>query len=56
MRKEYKRKPRPEPPHWFFLDGDNCWWCKNRRGCNGCKVLKQVINKKKQGDRQSGSF
>lgn len=36
-----KRKPRPSPPKWFFLDNDNCWWCKNRNNCGSCKLLKQ---------------
>lgn len=36
-----KRKPRPEPPKWFYLDNDDCWFCKNRNNCNQCKLLKQ---------------
>ena len=30
-------------------DTDNCWWCKNRNGCGGCKILKQFtrVNKVK---------
>lgn len=36
-----KRKPRPAQPHWFWLNADGCWWCKNRNNCNQCKCLKQ---------------
>lgn len=36
-----KRKKRPEPPRHFWLDTDDCWFCKNRKGCNGCKILKR---------------
>jgi len=36
-----RRKPRPQPPRWYWWDNDNCWWCNNRRGCSGCKVLKR---------------
>lgn len=42
-----KRKPKPEPPKWFFYDNDNCWNCKNRNGCGCCKRLKNVKNRKK---------
>lgn len=35
-----KRKPRPQPPKWFWLDTDGCWFCKNRNNCNGCRILK----------------
>ena len=38
-----KRKKRPEPPKHFYFDTDNCWFCKNRKGCSGCKVLKTYI-------------
>lgn len=30
-----KRKMRPQPPWWWELDNDNCWFCKNRNNCNG---------------------
>ena len=36
-----KRKPRPQPPKWFFLDNDNCWFCKNKNNCGNCKLLKR---------------
>lgn len=26
-----KRKQRPQPPWWWNLDNDNCWFCKNRK-------------------------
>lgn len=36
-----RRKPRPEPPHWFWSDKDNCWDCnRNWNGCSSCKRLK----------------
>lgn len=35
------RKPRPQPPNWFWPDSDNCWDCKyNYTKCNSCKRLK----------------
>lgn len=37
-----KRKMRPEPPRWFTLDTDNCWFCERRKSCNGCKLLKEL--------------
>lgn len=45
-----KRKLRPEPPWWWTLDNDNCWLCKNRNNCNGCKLLKeqQAIERKRR--------
>lgn len=36
------RKPRPSMPHWYWLDVDGCWWCKNKNNCNSCKILKRV--------------
>ena len=39
--KQKIRKKRPQPPRWWGYDSDNCWWCKNRNGCGGCKILKQ---------------
>ena len=41
-----KRKQRPEPPKHFWLDTDGCWFCKNRKSCAGCKVLKRYIAEK----------
>ena len=34
------RKPRPQPPRYYWWDSDNCHGCKNRNNCNGCKRLK----------------
>ena len=47
--KQKIRKKRPQPPRWWGYDSDNCWWCKNRNGCDGCKILKQFtrVNKGK---------
>lgn len=36
-----RRKMRPQPPKWWTLDNDNCWFCKDRNNCNGCKLLKE---------------
>lgn len=41
-RRAYKRKMQPEPPRWFTLDPDNCWFCERRKSCNGCKLLKEL--------------
>ena len=41
MGKNAKRKQRPQPPRWHWLDTDGCWWCTNRKNCNDCKTLKQ---------------
>ena len=38
----YKRKMRPEPPRWFTLDTDNCWFCEHSNACNGCQLLKEL--------------
>ena len=38
-----RRKPRPEPPRYYWLDTDNCYCCKNRNGCSGCKFLKEYV-------------
>ena len=46
MSKIKYRKARPQPPKYFWLDADNCWFCKNRNNCNGCKVLKKYIKEK----------
>ena len=46
-----KRKPTPSPPKWYWLDSDNCWWCKysdDQKGCSNCKVLKAVVAKQKK--------
>ena len=38
-----KIKMRPQPPPGFATDTDNCWFCKNRTGCGGCKILKRAV-------------
>ena len=45
------RKMRPQPPRYFGLDTDNCWKCKNRNGCSGCKFLKRYIAEHKKKDK-----
>jgi hypothetical protein len=47
-----QRKPRPEPPKWFWLETDNCWNCKNKNNCNGCKILKQLSTQLKKRKRR----
>lgn len=44
--KNKKRKRRPQPPKWFDYNTDNCYKCKNRNGCGGCKFLKRYIKNK----------
>ena len=43
-----KRKVRPQPPRYAWYELDGCWFCKNRKGCNGCKVMKQYVAKQKE--------
>lgn len=40
MGKNSFRKPRPSPPHWHWWNVDGCYFCHNRKACNGCKTLK----------------
>lgn len=42
-----RRKKKPEPPYHFWLDTDNCWFCKNRNACGNCKILKQYVAKER---------
>ena len=38
-KKKIFRKPKPQPPKWFWLDIDGCWDC----NCgNNCKRLKEM--------------
>lgn len=48
MSKIKYRKARPQPPNYFWLDAENCWFCKgkNRNGCNRCKVIKKYVKEK----------
>ena len=41
--KNIQRKPKPSVPSWYWLDGDDCWWCngKDRHGCGSCKFLRK---------------
>lgn len=46
-----RRKMRPQPPRWWTLDNDNCWFCKNRNNCGNCRLLKEqqaISNKQNQ--------
>lgn len=47
-----KRKPRPQPPKWVWLDLDGCWFCKNKRNCGNCKVLKKIVANEKRKERK----
>lgn len=46
-----KRKPRPQPPRWYWLDVDGCWDCNHPNNCNQCKKLKRqkVYEREKRG-------
>lgn len=47
-----RRKWRPEPPRWFHLDNDNCWWCKrDYQTCGGCSRMKKRIVSKRSIER-----
>ena len=49
-----KRKMRPQPPWWWLLDTDGCWFCNNRNNCGNCKLLKkQRVLENKKRDRKS---
>lgn len=41
--KNIQRKPKPSAPRWYWLDGDDCWWCngKDRHVCGSCKFLRK---------------
>lgn len=47
-----KRKPRPQPPGYFWLDRDNCWRCKNKNNCTNCKALKRQRAKDRQKEKK----
>ena len=48
-----KRKPRPQPPYYFWLDADGCWFCKNKNNCNNCKALKRQRAKDREERKKS---
>ena len=50
------RKKRPEPPWYFYFDTDNCYRCKNKNGCGGCKFLKRYIASKQHQKRKKIDF
>lgn len=52
-RKRKRRKPTPQPPRYYWWQNDNCWWCQNRSGCHGCKVLKTAIAEQKSKKKRS---
>lgn len=46
--KKKRRKIRPQPLWYFSFDTDNCYRCKNKNGCGGCKFLKRYIYTKQK--------
>ena len=50
--KTYYRKPSPSPPKWYWLDSDNCYWCKYQKNCNNCKVLKGIKHQKEKKEKR----
>ena len=47
MRKKFKIKPslpNTDSIHYGLLD-DDCYGCKNKRGCNNCKRAKMYVKK-----------
>lgn len=48
MRKKFKVKPSlPNRVSIYYgLLDDNCYGCKNKRGCNNCKRAKMYVRKK----------
>ena len=58
MNKKKFRKVRPQPPWYTWLDLDGCWFCKNRNGCSGCKVMKKIVadQKEKQRRKEKNKF
>lgn len=49
-----KRKTKPSPPHYFWLDVDNCWFCKKKNGCGNCKAAKRVVAAQKKQQCKGG--
>ena len=43
-----RRKHHPQPASYYYLDTDNCWFCKNRNGCGNCKFLKKQVSAEKE--------
>lgn len=50
--KRKRRKPIPQPPKYYWLDSDNCWWCLERSNCRNCKVLKSAAAAQKSKKRK----
>lgn len=51
-----KRKPRPQPPGYFWLYRDNCWRCKNKNNCTNCKALKRQRAKDRQKKKKDSKW
>ena len=52
MPKKKWRKPRPQPPNYYWYDTDGCWGCPDRNGCSGCKRLKTYIHEQQRTKRK----
>ena len=52
MSRVKRRKPRPQPPWYYWYDTDGCWDCPNRNGCSGCKRLKTYIHEQQRTKRK----
>ncbi len=47
-----RRKMHPEPPRWFYLNYDGCWWCKgNFSACSGCGHMRKKMKTKRSIER-----
>lgn len=54
--KNKRRKQRPQSPNYFDYISDNCWACKNRNNCGGCKFLKEVVHDQKEKRKRQMKF
>ena len=51
-----KRKVRPQPPRWVWLELDGCWFCKKKNACGGCKVMKRIVAEQKRKQNKKFDF
>ena len=50
------RKPRPQPPKYYWTDSDACYCCKNKNGCNRCKRIKKYVANQRNKAKYLKSF